>query len=231
MQYQYKNLAQQIADYWASPDAANQKLGFVFLKSQTLDWAEKNVKELINTALCLCWDKPELLRFLDFEKRKNAVIANFDEVVNNAKLADKANALLTSTMFLSDNPKVFYRVNIGFWGFEGMFLSDMKGKRHAIAKKITPELTTRSVIDNDFSEINAIIAEFKACLPEFLAIENCSADITVYSTVLGLDIDHYFSDADKDTRDLISWNTPAKFAPRLTEYVFNNLDKLIKKFS
>lgn len=231
MKYPHQDLAQQIADYWASSDIANQKLAFAFLKSQTLDWVEKDVKELINTALCLCWDKPELLDFLNFEKRKTAVIANFDEVVNNAQLAGKANALMVGSMLISDNPKVDYNVNIGFWVFEGMFLSDMKGKRHAIAKKITPELTTRSVIDNDFSEINAIIAEFKACLPEFLAIENCSADITVYSTVRGLGIDHYFSDTDKDTRDLISWNTPAKFAPRLTEYVFNNLDKLIKKFS
>jgi hypothetical protein len=107
VEYQHQDLAQRIADYWASPDEANQKLGFVILKSQTRYWRAEKRKELINTAICLCWNKPELLGFLDFEKRKNAIIDNFDEVVNNAKLADKAKMLLASTMFLSDNPKSF----------------------------------------------------------------------------------------------------------------------------
>lgn len=232
MEHPYRELAQQIANHWLSTNETSLNSAFAsILEAQLLGWAEKDVKKLINTALCFCWANPKLLKFLDFEKRKNAVIANFDDVVNNAQLANKANALMVGCMLVSDNSKVDYRVNIGFWGVEGIFHSGSRKKKKAIAEKITPELIQKAENSNDFSEINAIIAEFKACLPEFLAIENCSADITVYYTVRGLDIDHYFSDADKDTADLIRWNTPAKFAPRLTEYVFNNLDKFIKKFS
>lgn len=228
MEYQHQDLAQRIADYWASPDEANQKLGFVILKSQTRYWRAEKRKELINTAICLCWNKPELLGFLDFEKRKNAIIDNFDEVVNNAKLADKAKMLLASTMFLSDNPKVFYRVNIGFWGFEGFFFSGSRKKKQAVAEKITPELIKEAESSKDFSKIDAIIAEFKAHLPEFLAIENCSACITVYSSISSINNDHYFSDSDEDTTDLIYWRSPAKFAPRLTEYIFYNLNKFAR---
>lgn len=223
-QYPHQDLAQHIADYWASPDEANQMLAFAFLKSQTLGWAEKDCKELINTALCLCWDKPELLEFLDFDKRKNAVISYFDKAVNDKKTAITATTLILNSLYMSANTPNAPRVHIGFWGFEGLFISRNIKKTNTVAKKITATLTTKCIIDNDFSQIYAIIAEFKELLPEVLVKENTSVNVTVYSTIKGLDIDHYFNSI--CAPDLADWNKPEMFAPRLTEYVYNNLNKL-----
>lgn len=210
-QYPHQDLAQQIADYWASPDEANQMLAFAFLKSQTLCWVEKDCKELINTALCLCWDKPELLEFLDFDKRKNAVIANADNVIYKFKETENLG------MFIASDLNNHYRqsivksnVRIGFFEFNSNFCPNDTEKRNTIIKS--------------GKELEQRISEFKAYLPEFLEKENTLVEFRITINTIIIQDFYYF--LEKDYPDLINWRNPSKFAPDFTEFIYNNLDKL-----
>lgn len=226
MKYPHQDLAQQIADYWASPDEANQKIGFVILKSQTLAWVEKDVKELINTTLCLCWDKPELLEFLDFDKRKNEIILRHIKAIDAAEWKEKRRVMIDTVALGSDYKEIMNDwervVKIGCCRFEIWLSLKYRIDALNIARKITLRLITQSFINNDFSEINQIITKFKGFLTSFVFTkENTFAGVDIY-----LRDKYNFDFNDVVHTDLIDWRSPSKFAPRLTEYIYNNLDKL-----
>lgn len=230
MEYPHQDLAQQIADYWASPDIANQKLAFAFLKSQTLDWAEKDVKELINTALCLCWNKPELLEFLDFEKRKKVLIENSDKILaasdfnvklgllgvgdfDNRGVEECRENLIKTEMF------------VGFWHFYVKFSAAYIGERERIRQQITATMVTKAAISNDNSEIDKVVAEYKDYLP--VLVDKANTYMELY---IGFDapesIESFYRFDESDYPDLIDWLNLNKIAPYFTEVLYNNLDKL-----
>lgn len=210
-QYPHQDLAQQIADYWASPDEANQMLAFAFLKSQTLCWVEKDCKELINTALCLCWDKPELLEFLDFDKRKNAVISNVDNVLCQSKESENLCMIIASDLNSHSKKSIVKsRIRIGFFTFKSDFCPNDTEKRDGIIRS--------------GKELEQRISEFKAYLPEFLGKENTLVEFCVTINTIIIKDFHYFLEGDYP--DLIDWRSPSKFAPYFTEFIYNNLDKL-----
>jgi len=226
MKYPHQDLAQQIADYWASPDEANQKIGFVILKSQTRYWRAEKRKELINTALCLCWDKPELLEFLDFEKRKNETILRHIKAIDAAEWKNKIpmikntvdrNLGFINNLYLSDRT-----IKVGCFSFE--IYPSTKDTRPArrIIDRITPTLIAQCFVSGNFDKANQIVDEFKGFLPNLFSKENTNLSIDIFAMkrLIWFDLNAAVYP------EAIDWRSPSKITQYFAEVVYNNLDKL-----